>query len=305
MAYSDSESSLFDHQEYNVADCCTSLCCGKAILYLEPEEAVLETKTPCSQNTKRMPYGELGSVDHTTTCGCCHSFTSNLNGSDENGNKVPIAPGFGCEADLVQEVVEQLKARMKGRGDTGNIQRAEESLTMTRALSAKVDAIMRHMNVPEPEVMQDKMEVFEEKEYDVTNNCLRACNCCMGGQKLILEPEEAQLVSTTCCGQTTSRRPYGELGSVDRIKTCGCQYAVSSELGQLSPGCGCEQALVEEVVEELKRRMKVRGDTGNIQRQEETLVVLRRQTAMIDAILKQMNIPSPPMPSPPTQNVMG
>merc|ERR1711933_187092 len=130
---------------------------------LEPEEAVLKRETPCAQTTKRMPYGELGSVDHNTNCGCCAGFTSNLSSADENGNKQPIAPGCGCEKDLVEEIVEQLKARMKGRGDTGNIQRAEQSLTMTRTLSAKVDAIMRHMNVPVPEVMEEKVEKYEEK----------------------------------------------------------------------------------------------------------------------------------------------
>jgi hypothetical protein len=281
------------------------LCCGKRTLYLEPEEAVLKVQTPCSKADKRMPYGELGSVDHATACGCCHNFTSNLSGQDENGNKAPISPGCGCEADLVQEIVEQLKARMKGRGDTGNIQRAEEALYLTKALTAKVDAIMQKLNVPEPQVMKEGPVVYEEREFDVTSTCFKFCNCGMGGQLLQLEHEEALLTTTTCCGKSTSRRPYGELGSVMSAVACGCCVSVSSELGAMQPGCGCEKDLVDEVVEELKKRMKGRGDTGNIQRQEEALLILRHQTAMVDAMLTKMGIPAPPIPVAPTQKVMG
>ena len=67
-----------------------------------------------------MPYGELGSVDQTTACGCCHSFSSNLSpGQGENPGG--ISPGFGCSGDLVGDIVKELKARMKARGDTGSV----------------------------------------------------------------------------------------------------------------------------------------------------------------------------------------
>lgn len=72
------------------------------------------------------------------------------------------------------------------------------------------------------------------------------------------------------CGTNVSKRPYGELGSVDRGTCCGC-VSVESAFGPLSPGCGCEEDKVDEIVHDLKERMRRRGDTAQIQRAEQTL----------------------------------
>lgn len=72
------------------------------------------------------------------------------------------------------------------------------------------------------------------------------------------------------CGKHVSKRPYGELGSVDR-STCLCCISVESAFGPISPGCGCDTERVDEIVMELKQRMRQRGDTAQIQRTEETL----------------------------------
>ena len=75
-------SSAFARKEYDVTNTIANVaacCLTSQTLILEPEEAVLETKcVPCIHSSKRMPYGELGSVDKTVACGCCHSFSSNL-----------------------------------------------------------------------------------------------------------------------------------------------------------------------------------------------------------------------------------
>ena len=49
---------------------------------------------------------------------------------------------------------------MKARGDTGNIKRAEQTLDAVEkvkadvaSLTAKVDAILAHMNIPQPATM--------------------------------------------------------------------------------------------------------------------------------------------------------
>lgn len=78
---------------------------------------------------------------------------------------------------------------------------------------------------------------------------------------LILEHEEAVKIDTNLCGKSVSRRPYGELGSVDKAN-CFCCVHASSNLGPISPGCGCNVEEVDKIVFELKRRMKGRGDTG-------------------------------------------
>ena len=72
------------------------------------------------------------------------------------------------------------------------------------------------------------------------------------------------------CGRHVSKRPYGELGSVDR-GTCLCCVNADSAFGPISPGCGCETEKVDDIVSELKARMRQRGDTAQINRAEETL----------------------------------
>jgi len=72
------------------------------------------------------------------------------------------------------------------------------------------------------------------------------------------------------CGKHVSKRPYGELGSVDR-STCLCCVSVESAFGPISPGCGCDAETVDEIVNELKQRMRERGDTAQILRAEQTL----------------------------------
>lgn len=100
--------------------------------------------------------------------------------------------------------------------------------------------------------------------------------CCpgfLGRKTLILEDEEVVLTVRGGCCDIDTRRPYGELGSVDRIRVFCC-VGFSSSLFRgwvICPGCGRNENLVVEVVEELQKRMKNRGDTGNIRRVEQVL----------------------------------
>lgn len=47
--------------------------------------------------------------------------------------------------------------------------------------------------------------------------------------------------------------------------------SVVTSFGEISPGCGCESQVVDEIVTELKKRMRNRCDTAQIQRVELTL----------------------------------
>jgi len=87
------------------------------------------------------------------------------------------------------------------------------------------------------------------------------------------------------CGNHVSKRPYGELGSVDR-GTCLCCVSAESAFGPISPGCGCEEEKVDDIVNELKTRMRQRGDTAQINRAEETL----RRLDEVDAKLVRQRI---------------
>lgn len=132
---------------------------GSKQLVLEAEEAVLisDCCLGCHEVT-RMPYGELGNVKETKVC-CCIGFSSNLSASETGGNST-ILPGNCCEASLVGAVVRELKHRMKSRGDTGNIRRAEENARQLKHLHAKVDAVMAHLQIPS---VPAPMEMDERK----------------------------------------------------------------------------------------------------------------------------------------------
>jgi hypothetical protein len=101
---------------------------------------------------------------------------------------------------------------------------------------------------------------------------------------LRLDKEEATKTDITLCGKVESKRPYGELGSVDH-SNCFCCVGVESAFGPISPGCGCEASKVDDVVVELKRRMRTRGDTGQIQRAEQTLQRLNEVDAKLVSVI--------------------
>jgi hypothetical protein len=293
----------FQTKEYDVTDCSTQFCCcGSKILTLEPEEAVLKTTTCVGGSTKRLPYGDLGSVEKVEACGCCASFKSNLSPDTDEG-KAPIAPGCGCSGELVTEIVEELKSRMKHRGNTGNILRAEEAVKIMEAMTAKVDAMLTYLGVAipaMPQIAEHTAPKFDHKDYDVTDCCHKLCTCGVGAKLLNLEPEEIQLVTTTCCSKNTSRRPYGELGSVAVTRCCGCCVSTTSSLGYISPGCGCQAEVVDEINTDLQERMRLRGDTGNIQRQEDTLHLARQQDPKVEQICRKVGVPLAQAPAPQT-----
>ena len=151
------------------------------------------------------------------------------------------------------------------------------------------------------------MTSYEYKEFDAsiaTGLWLLTCpiihyGFCPYSTKIILEAEEAVKVDVTICGTNTSRRPYGELGSVDKGNCC-CFVIGKSNLGEIFPGWGCENDKVEQIVIELKKRMKGRGDTAQIRRTEDILqkfAVLEEKfeklegiDAKLDAIMKHLDI---------------
>jgi hypothetical protein len=64
----------------------------------------------------RLPHGELGSVDKASFL-CCSGVSSSI----FEGHC--ICPGFGCNnALLVNDGIDELRARMKARGDSRQLQ---------------------------------------------------------------------------------------------------------------------------------------------------------------------------------------
>lgn len=144
------------------AQVCHVLCCpltwmaifpgvlGKKTFTLEAEEAIYEWKCCLYNGTTRRPYGELGSVDSGNCC-CCVGVASDLTKGQ------PLCVGWGCDKPRVDEIVRELKLRMKTRGDTGQIRRQEALSARFAVMEAKIDAIMSHLSVEMPQVQKTTM----------------------------------------------------------------------------------------------------------------------------------------------------
>ena len=109
---------------------------GKKTLMLESEELVLQTECCYYDDISRKPYGEVGSVEKMSLC-CCSCLYW------EKRVKCPLAVGWGCEGERVDEIVGELHKRMKARGDTGQIQKLEEVMEEVQRLKRE----MKGMNV--------------------------------------------------------------------------------------------------------------------------------------------------------------
>lgn len=165
---------------------------------------------------------------------------------------------------------------------------------------------------------------FDRKEYDITDKGCQLCLCltcplhflplvpgAMGNKRMIMDGDEVVVEVECPCYSVNTRRPYGELGSVDKVKYCGCS-GVSSNLTKSMPifiGWGCDDVGVTEIVDELKKRMKARGDTGQIRRTEQALKEVQElryeMTEMrqdMKALLTHFNVVVP-IPSPSEQMV--
>jgi hypothetical protein len=162
----ESEKIVFERIEYDTTDygCQLFLCLtcplhflplfpgvlGTKRFILDEEEAVEEVKCAlCSVNTRR-PYGELGSVDKMNVL-CCVGVNSELS------KKMPVFVGWGCDDPKVSEIVAELKRRMKARGDTGQIQKADMALQEIKQLRTELadvrhdmKALLAHLQVPPP-----------------------------------------------------------------------------------------------------------------------------------------------------------
>ena len=112
---------------YDITPSISYICCGKSTLTLLPEEVKLDAEDCCSDLHFVRPYGELGSVNDVNCCGCCYGWSSDLFPMVQ-GNQGYNMPGcYGCgKKELRDEIVAELKLRMRARGDTGLVNRAEK-----------------------------------------------------------------------------------------------------------------------------------------------------------------------------------
>ena len=115
---------------------------------------------------------------------------------------------------------------------------------------------------------------------------------------LELSEEEAIFHKTALwgCANSTEKRPYAQLNDVNKT-TCCCFLGVSSALNDgkpISPGCGCNETLVDELVMELQKRKEGRGNIAQVKIAERAFALQRDMDTKLDKIMTHLKLPIPP-----------
>jgi hypothetical protein len=249
-------------------------------LVLQDQEVFFRVKNLLKTSKQRRPYAQLGSVDlHKVACGCTAivSDFAPLNEKGEGG----IRPGCcGMDSALAERIVAELQARKHKRGGIGQIRKLDYILGKTVRIGQQIPAMAQQMGATWQKGTKPEFEkqTLTEKTIDVTNNIEMCCGCTT--RTLHLGAEEAVLEVNQCFGCQTlrSKREYGEIGFVEKQKSCICCFSIGSDIDPLpeksnmNPGCPCaNRGKVTAIVRELRERMAVRGQVGQIKRQEKLL----------------------------------
>ena len=125
--------------------CCPCVGLSTTKLELGPDEAVLSKHDCCNHIVQKRPYAQLGSVDSHHECGICWSVGSDLTGRDGR-----LMPGWGCNAPLVREIVEELQERKLGRGNVAQMRSHEDLAASVAHAHAKLDTILSHLGLEPP-----------------------------------------------------------------------------------------------------------------------------------------------------------
>jgi hypothetical protein len=125
------------------------------------------------------------------------------------------------------------------------------------------------------------MAPFVHKEYDVSC-CLQPLFCT--GTVYKLEPEFLVIEESSLCGINRHRVPYGEV-NVDKATCCCC-----SSINNQNPGCCFNGNLVNEIADELQRRVAGRGITAQVQKAEIMNNTVVRLETKIDFIHNEVQL---------------
>ncbi|CAJ1461703.1 unnamed protein product [Effrenium voratum] len=262
-------------------------------LHLEwQEEVVAKTRNCCCTSNQRRPYAQLGSVElHDTCCGLCATRTGRNRGREKWGEG-GIRPFFGTDRTYTEELCNELRARMEGRGDTA--QRKQQTFLMewVTKMTAQMPLILAKKGVQWPpseatlsKLFTDKPPIktfaelyapeidptFDTQSWDVVC-CCELLNCL--SRTIELGPDEVVIRTVRGLDRATiiERRPYAQIDDVQKENACGC--CVNMKAGELikepiSNGAGCDDATITAmVVNELKRRIEVRGNIGQMKKLE-------------------------------------
>jgi len=298
--------------KFNVSDPCEQAahfcacpCMGiqTKTLDLTDQEVTFRIKNLCGTKKQKRPYAQLGSVDkHTLACGC-HTLVSDfspLNEKGEGGLKIGCC---GMDGDAVDRIVKELQHRKAKRGGIAQIRKLDYVIGKMVKIGTQVPMLLDSIGVafekkPAPEF---KKVTLERKVYDVSSYIEMLCACTT--KELVLEPEEAQLTINACfgCHQINTKREYGQLGFVEKKKDCVCCFRLSSDISPIPgqsdmvPGCPCaNRSKVAMLVRELRDRMAVRGQVGQIKKQEKILGMVADVEQNLELLIKHQGIQYPP-----------
>jgi hypothetical protein len=290
-----------DEKTYDVTNYCESIgsicsCCGPLTksLILTDEEAILKHQNWCVTRKQKRPYAQLGSVDVHQQCGMCFTIGSDLAPANEKGEG-GMAIGCGCDEALSREIASVMQERKEKRGNVAQVRKLDYLYNKLIGAAVKAPLLLNKLGKPyRPETLpqEEKPKVFGREEFDMTNYFEMICGCVT--KNLVLDKEEATLTINDLCNSRVQKREYAQLGNVERKKSCVCCYAVSSELGELAPAFGCDQAKVENVKAHLTDRMMQRGNIGQIRKQEKMMqqvTELNKEIPMLAASLGCAEVP--------------
>jgi|Transcript_124576 hypothetical protein len=240
-------------------------------LEMKDDEVVVKTRNWCISKTQKRPYAQLGSVDVHNQCGMCFTIGSDLAPVNEKGEG-GMALGWGCDEATTRQIVTELQSRKEKRGNIAQIRKLDYLFNRLISSAQKAPLLLHNLGNPYlPETLpeEEQPKAFPTETFDMTNWIEMLCGCVK--KDLVLDREEATLTITDLCNSRTQKREYAQLGSVERKKGCFCCYAVTSDLGALSPGLGCDKTKVEACKASMTERMIQRGNVGQIQKQERML----------------------------------
>lgn len=145
------------------------------------------------------------------------------------------------------------------------------------------------------------MDPTEEKDRTVMDiSPYNPCPCCITlSHTLTLGKDEMhfEITNVSCFGDkqnVVQQRPYGQLGSVSISKACCCFWMASIDEIAMVPGCGCDQAKVEEVGNLLNDRKIKRGNIQQNVLHDEIRMKLDTLSAMVGDVGKSRNLPLQP-----------
>eukprot|EP00928_Gymnodinium_smaydae_P029159 TRINITY_DN22035_c0_g1_i2.p1 TRINITY_DN22035_c0_g1~~TRINITY_DN22035_c0_g1_i2.p1 ORF type:complete len:699 (-),score=74.54 TRINITY_DN22035_c0_g1_i2:400-2421(-) len=271
-------------------------------LILQDQEVFLRIKNNLQSSKQRRPYAQLGSVDkHSTACGC-YTLSSDFAPVNEKGEGGLKAGLCGMDGDTIEAVVQELQTRKKIRGGIGQIRKLDYVLGKAAKVGTQVPLLAQKLGIAIPKKVRPQFnkEPLPTKVIDVSGFLDPIC---LTTKTLRLEAEEAHMEISVCggCNSINTKREYGELGFVEKQKSCICCFRVSSDIspipGQsdMMPGIPCaNRAQVNVIVRELRERMAKRGQVGQIKKQEQILSMISNVEEQMLAMKDNLGLPFPP-----------